>query len=69
MNQYRIFLRQIKKRAVRWFSLVIAILALVSAFEFPALAEETDSPVRINEIMASNRSTLFLADGTLPDWV
>lgn len=28
-----------------------------------------ESPIRINEIMASNGSALTLADGSLPDWV
>ena len=27
------------------------------------------SPVRLNEVMASNGSTVMLGDGTLPDWV
>jgi hypothetical protein len=48
---------------------ISASLLVAAAVLSRALGDTPLLPIRVNEVMASNGTTLLAADGTAPDWV
>jgi len=69
LTKYR--LDRIRRAGRRARSLLAALIAAAVLFVVPVVPAraEQGASLLINEVMSSNKSSLFLSDGTLPDWI